>query len=258
MVGLACLATFSLSGCQRVEPNNAGVLMENYGKDGKADFQVVSGKVYTFWFGTELYTIPLFEQRYNADDVITLKSGDSTQFNVKPIYSYRVIKERAVDVVFDSKQVMGDDKGKMTSIETNILNPRITEIIRTALSKEKSTDLMSEGGSVKFNENIRKQVKDEFERRGFELISFSAMLDYSSEVKEIINKRNQSNTSLETIESEIIQAKKKLELERINADIAIVKSQGLTKEILQQQFIEKWNGSSSLYYGTPATFIMKD
>ena len=71
----ACIATFSMSGCQGVEPNKAGVLMQNYGKDGKADFQVVSGKVYTFWFGTELYTIPLFEQRYNADDVITLKSG---------------------------------------------------------------------------------------------------------------------------------------------------------------------------------------
>lgn len=252
------LVALSLGGCQRVEPNNAGVLMTNHGKKDKADFKIVSGSVYTFWFGTKLYTIPLFEQRYNSEEGITLKSADSTQFVVKPIFSYRVIKDRAIDVVFDNKQSMKGDDNTMRSIETNIMIPRITDILRTSLSKEKSTDLMSEGGNLAFNENIRNQVKTEFEKRGFELISFSAMLDYSSEVKTIIDKRNQSNTSLETIESEIKQAEKRLKLEQVNTQIAIVKSQGLTDQVLKEKFIDKWDGKSSLYYGTPATFIMKD
>jgi len=255
-VGLTC-AVMLFSGCQRVEPNQAGVLMTNYGKKGKADFQIVSGKVYTLWAGTELYTIPLFDQRSAFDKNVILKSADSTEFVVKPIYSYRVIKDRAIDVVFDNKQAMTGDDGKMKSIEENILNPRIVDILRTSLLNQKSTDLMGEGGNRNFNELIRKQVNEEFSKRGFELITFSAMLDYSAEVKDIIDQRNQSNTSLETIESDIKKARRKLELEKINTEIALIKSEGLTKEILQEQFIKKWDGKSPLYYGSPATHIMK-
>lgn len=255
-IGMAA-AMVAFTGCSRVEPNQAGVLMTNYGKQGKEDFSVVTGKVYTFWWGTELYTIPLYEQREKFDKPVVLKSSDSTEFVINPLYSYRVNKDRAIDVVFDNKQVMSNDDEKMKSIQNNILNPRITDILRTELQKLKSTELMSEGGNSEFNEMIRKKVSDEFNKRGFELISFSAMLDYSNEVKEIIDKRNQSNTSIETIQSDIKQAEKKLELERINTEIAIVRSRGLTNEILQQQFIEKWDGKAPLYYGSPATHIMK-
>jgi hypothetical protein len=37
-----------LTGCgTRVQPNYAGVLMENYGKDGKSDFSLQKGRVNT-------------------------------------------------------------------------------------------------------------------------------------------------------------------------------------------------------------------
>ena len=41
---VAFMATVIFSSCERVAPNYAGVLMENYGKDGKEDFKIVSGK----------------------------------------------------------------------------------------------------------------------------------------------------------------------------------------------------------------------
>ena len=52
-----------LTACSRVEPNQAGVLMENYGRNGKADFSIVTGRVWTIAPGTELYQVPLWEQR---------------------------------------------------------------------------------------------------------------------------------------------------------------------------------------------------
>ena len=39
---LPVVVGFSLTGCERVEPNQAGVLMENYGRNGKGDFSIVS------------------------------------------------------------------------------------------------------------------------------------------------------------------------------------------------------------------------
>ena len=56
---IAIIAMVFLSSCERVAPNYAGVLMENYGKQGKEDFKVVSGRVSTWEWGTELFQVPL-------------------------------------------------------------------------------------------------------------------------------------------------------------------------------------------------------
>ena len=243
------------TGCARVEPNQAGVLMENYGKEGKSDFSIVSGKVWLFAPGTELYKVPLFEQRATFDKNVTLKSSDGTEFEVRPVYSFKVIKNRAVDVIFDNKQIMGDEDS-IQSIRINILDPKITDILRSLIVSRKSTDLMAEGGNEVFNNAARQAVKEELEKRGFELVSFSAMLDYSAKVKTIIDARNQSNTQVSTINSKIEQAKKELELERIKTEIALVQSEGLTDKILQDKFIEKWDGKAPLYGNTDVSMLV--
>ena len=142
------------------------------------------------------------------------------------------------------------------SIRTNILDPKIVDILRSDLLSKKSVELMAEGGNEKFNTQARSLVSNELNKRGFELVSFSAMLDYSDKVKSIIDARNQSNTQASTIDSKIEQAKKELELERINTEIAQVKSQGLTKEILQEKFIDKWDGSAPLYGTTDVSLMV--
>ncbi len=245
----------AISGCTRVEPNQAGVLMENHGKLGKEDFKIVSGKVWTIAPGTELYTVPLFEQRGKFDEPVTLKSADQTEFVVQPIYAFKVIKERSIDVIFDNKQIMNDEDA-IQSIRTNILDPKITEIMRDLVVAQKSTDLMAEGGNERFNKQARKLVDEELNRRGFKLVSFSAMLDYSEKVKSIIDSRNQSNTQVSTIDSKIEQAKKQLELEEINTQVALMKSKGLTPEILQERFIEKWDGKTPLYGSANASMLI--
>lgn len=248
--------TTLFSGCQRVAPNTAGVLMENYGKNGKADFSIVSGRVWTVAPGTELYTVPLFEQRATFDKPVILKSADGVEFQISPIYSFKVIRDRSVDVIFDNKQIMGSEDA-IQSIRTNILDPKIVDILRSDLLSKKSVELMAEGGNEKFNTQARSLVSNELNKRGFELVSFSAMLDYSDKVKSIIDARNQSNTQASTIDSKIEQAKKELELERINTEIAKVKSEGLTDKILQQQFIDKWDGKSPIYSSTPLTKVIQ-
>ena len=38
---IASALIVSLAACSRVEPNQAGVLMQNYGRNGKSDFAIV-------------------------------------------------------------------------------------------------------------------------------------------------------------------------------------------------------------------------
>jgi hypothetical protein len=60
LLGLLMLVVV-LASCSRVEPNYEGILMENYGRGGKSDFHIVSGKQWTIAPGTQLYQVPMFE-----------------------------------------------------------------------------------------------------------------------------------------------------------------------------------------------------
>ena len=227
-----------------------GVLQESWGKNGKSDFSIVAGRVWVASPGTELFQVPLFDQRGQWDEPMHLKAADNTEFTAKPTYSYKVIRERAIDIVFDNKHI-GSGEGFMRSLEDNILEPRIRDLIKEESRKYKTDSLMADGGSLMFEKAIEKIVEEEFEKRGLQLISFSSQLEFSQKVKDKIDSRNEVNTNLSVLDQQIAEQKKRNELEELKTQQAIIKSRGLTKEILQQQFIEKWDGKSALYGVAP-------
>lgn len=247
---IALLAVVAFSSCERVAPNFVGVLMEDWGKNGKSDFTIVQGRVSTVAPGTELFQVPLFDQRGQWDEPMHLKAADNTEFTAKPTYSYKVIRERAIDIVFDNKHI-GSGEGFMRSLEDNILEPRIRDLIKEESRKYKTDSLMADGGSLMFEKRVEKIVEEEFEKRGLQLISFSSQLEFSQKVKDKIDSRNEVNTNLSVLDQQIAEQKKRNELEELKTQQAIIKSRGLTKEILQQQFIEKWDGKSALYGVAP-------
>lgn len=256
---MALVAVIAFSSCERVAPNYAGVPMENYGKDGKSDFKVVSGKVSTIEWGTELFQVPLFDQRGEFAEPVTLKAADNTEFKAKPTYSYKVIKERAIDVVFDNKHIdkaeteSGKD-GFMQSLEDNILEPRIYDLIKEESRKHTTDSLMANGGSLTFEKRLEQIVESEFEKRGLRLLTFSAQLEFSAKVRDKIDSRNEVNTNITVLDQQIAEQKKRNELEQLKTEQALIRSRGLTKEILQQQFIDKWDGKSPIY-SSPIDFV---
>lgn len=93
---LLSIIVVSLSSCERVAPNYYGVLMENYGKNGKDDYSKQQGRVNIMSPGTELFQLPAFEQRADFSkeegaNLLNLKAADNTAFTAKPLYSYKVI-----------------------------------------------------------------------------------------------------------------------------------------------------------------------
>lgn len=249
---VVCMTLVIFASCERVAPNYAGVLMENYGKQGKDDFKVVSGKVSTWEWGTELFQVPLFDQRGEFAKAVTLKAADNTEFNARPTYSYKVMKNRAIDVVFDNKHIDRADteRGKdgfMQSLEDNILEPRIYDLIKEESRKHKTDSLMADGGSLIFERRLEKIIEKEFENRGLQLMTFSAQLEFSAKVREKIDSRNEVNTNISVLDQQIEEQKKRNELEQLKTEQALITSRGLTKEILYKQFIDKWDGKTPLY-----------
>ena len=197
-----------------------------------------------------MFQVPLFDQRGGWEKPMHLKAADNTEFTVQPTYTYKVIRDRAVDIVFDNKHI-GSDDGFMRSVEDNILEPRIRDLMKEESRKYKTDSLMAEGGSLIFEKRVEDIVENEFKKRGLQLISFSCQIDFSDKVKEKIDSRNEVNTNLSVLDEQIQEQKKRNELEELKTQQAIIKSRGLTREILYQQFIDKWDGKTPIYGAIP-------
>lgn len=260
MVAITLLA---LTSCERVAPNYYGVQMENYGKNGKSDYTQQKGSVVTIMAGTELFQVPAFEQRaeFKNEDgskrTLILKASDNTQFTASPLYSYRVIENKCVDVVFQNSR-LGSNDVFMRALEDNVLEPHIYDLIKEESRKFSTDTLMASGGSLRFENLVQELVKKSFESKGLELITFSANLDFSDKVKAKIDTRNEVNTNVSLIDQQIIEQRKKNELESLIAEQNKIKSSGITQQLLDQQFIEKWDGQTPLYgVGVPISLIKK-
>jgi hypothetical protein len=257
-LSLMLLLVAVLTGCgTRVQPNYAGVLMENYGKDGKSDFSLQKGRVNTWAWGSELYQVPLWEQRASFAEPVTLKAADNTEFTSSPLYSFKIIEKRAVDVVFDNKQ-LGSGSDFIQELQDNILETKILDIMKEVSRSYTTEDLMANGGSIAFENKVQDLVLKEFENRGIELISFSTQLNFSEKVTAKIDSRNEVNTNISVLDQKIEEQKKQNELEELVKQQNLIRSAGITPALLQQQFIEKWDGKTPLYGNMPITLLKKE
>jgi hypothetical protein len=243
----ALIIALTFTSCERVAPNYYGVLMENYGKNGKDDYSKQKGRVNTMTPGTELFQVPAWEQRgqftddEGQDRILQVKAADNTAFTSKPLYSYKVIENRVVDVVFQNSR-LGSGNDFMTALQDNVLEPRIYDIIKEASRSYTTEQLMANGGSLKFEQYVQDIVSKEFEKSGLQLVSFSLNLDFSSKVKAKIDSRNEVNTNISVLDQQISEQKKRNELETLKTEQNLIRSRGLTTQLLQEAAISKWDG----------------
>lgn len=262
-MALGLLIVISASSCERVAPNYYGVLMENYGKNGKSDYSRQQGRVNMFSPGVELFQVPAWEQRAeftekNKDDQdvkrkLSLKAADNTEFNASPLYSYKAIENRVVDLVFQNSR-LGSGSDFMRSLEDNVLEPLIYDIIKEESRSYVTDTLMASGGSLKFEKRVEAKIKIAFENRGLELLAFSSNLDFSAKVKAKIDSRNEVNTNVSVLDQQIVEQRKRNELAELKAQENLILSKGLTPQLLQKMWIEKWQGVT---YGNEP-FILKN
>ena len=135
--------------------------------------------------------------------------------------------------------------------EMCIRDRRIYDLTKEESRKHKTDSLMADGGSLVFEKRLEQIVDREFEKRGLQLLTFSAQLEFSEKVREKIDSRNEVNTNISVLDQQIEEQKKRNELEQLKTEQALIQSRGLTKEILYKQFIDKWNGSVPIYGAIP-------
>lgn len=231
---LASVSLLSSCGRNRVEPNNEGVLMENYGRGGRADFKAVTGAQGFLGPGSELYQVPMWEQKADPEAVgITAKDGG--YFTVDPTYSYQPIRGKGADIVFNYRHVgLGDHI--MESLETQILNPLVLDTYREQARNYSTDYLLRNMGS--FEKEVEQSLKGKMENKFFTLTNLTSGLKPPASMIQAIERTNNAVQQAEQVKNELAVAEMLQKKASIDAETNRIKSAGLTKEVLQQQWIE--------------------
>ena len=232
----AILAGLTIISCSRVEPNYEGVLMSNYGRNGKTDFTVVTGKQWTMSPGTELYQVPMFETSGDPD-AVTISAKDAGVFTVDPSYHYQPIRGKGVDIVFNYKH-LGINKPEvmMYNVENAILNKLVTNAYREEARGYTTDSLMNNLNSYERQVEIR--LKKDFEGKFFQLNNLTSGLKPPSSMGKAIESRNNAIQQAEQVKNELQVSKMNLEKAKIDAEANRVRAEGLDSKILQEKWIE--------------------
>lgn len=227
--------TITMNSCSSVEPNYEGVLMENYGRNGKSDFKSVKGRQWTVAPGVKLYQVPMFETGGDPEQ-ITINAKDAGQFTIDPSYQYSPMRGKGVDIVFNYKHLGVDEPEVMfEQLEQSILNKLVVNAYREEARNYTTDSLMNNLNN--YEKAVEAKLVKDFEAKFMSLQNLTSGLRPPKSMADAIEARNNAVQKANQIENEVKVAKMELEKARIEQQTNGIKSKGLTKEILQEKYI---------------------
>lgn len=223
-----------LGSCHRPEPNYEGVLMTDYGRNGIESFKVVTGAQGILGPGTELYQVPMFEQKADVD-AVRVSAKDAGVFTIDPSYSYQVTRTKGPNIVLNYKH-LGTGDGFLDNVEENVLNKLVTDTFREEARNYTTDSLMNNLNT--FEKRVEKALTIKFTNKFFTLNTLTSGLTPPKSMAEAIEARNNAIQKANQVRNELETSRLYQEKARIDAETDRIKSAGLTKEVLQQKWIE--------------------
>jgi regulator of protease activity HflC (stomatin/prohibitin superfamily) len=252
---IGIIAFFAISvlffSCERIDAGHVGVKVNLYGNGkGVDDITECTGMVFYNPFTTKIYEFPTFIQHkeYKDGNSFTVNSKDGSEFHVSPIVNYSVKREK-VPFIFSKY------RRELSDIEEGFLKTAIYEAFRIVTNSYNADLLIS--SRQEFDLKVRKALEDQLLPEGFILSQFTSNLVYPETFKKAIEAKNNAVQSALMAENQVktaeAQAKTKvataegnaqamLATARAEAEANKLKQSTLTQMLLQQQWIEKWNG----------------
>jgi regulator of protease activity HflC (stomatin/prohibitin superfamily) len=257
------LAVFLFASCERINAGHVGVKVNQFGDNkGVSDVVEVTGVVFYNPITHSIYEFPTFIQHkeYTGDNSFVVNTKDGSEFKVSPIINYSVQRDK-VPAIFAKY------RRSLEQIEEGFLKTSVFDAFRLATNKYTADELIS--NRQQFEVEIRKILETELLNEGFVVNQFTSNLVYPETFKQAIEAKNNAVQSALRAENEVktaeAQAKIKVAEAEGNAQSLLVqakaeseanrlKQQTLTPLLIQQQFIEKWDGKLPVYGQVPQLF----
>ena len=252
--------------CTRVDSAEVGIKFSKLSvtEQGKLDATTCSGFVFYNPITTDVYTYPTYIQRVDYDP-FTVTTRDAAVFTMDPVLAYQLNRARAIDV-FTKYRVSLED------IESGYMRTAIYDAYRITANQYTSDELMA--SRAKFEAEVRAMLDASLSSEGFLVTEFTSHINPPQSLQAAIDAKNQAIQESLKAENEVKKAD-------ANAKIAIAKAKGeaeamkikadaeayynrtiaasLSEKIIQEDWIEKWDGKLPTYQGggTPLITLPK-
>lgn len=133
-----------------------------------------------------------------------------------------------------------------------LITPALNEVFKAATAKYNASELITNRAEVK--NDVYEGLKSRLEKYGISVLDVSiTSFNFSAEFNKAIE-------AVQIANQEVAKMKQEYERAKVEADKKVAEAQGqaesqrlqqetLTQELLQKQWIEKWNGSLPTYVG---------
>lgn len=207
----------------------------------------VSGLTFYNPITTSVFTYPVFIQRVDyAPFNVTTK--DAATFSMDPLLAYQLDRAKA-------SYVFNKYRRSLRDIEQGYMRTCIYDAYRISANNYTSDELM--GNRAKFEQEVRQMLEKSLGAEGFSVSEFTSQITPPLSLSAAIEAKNQAI-------QEALKAENLVKQAEANAQIAIAKAKGeaeatkvkadaeayynrtiaasLSPMIIQEDWIEKWNG----------------
>jgi regulator of protease activity HflC (stomatin/prohibitin superfamily) len=274
----------SIAGCNRIDAGHVGIKVNLYGTEkGVSDITEVTGMVWYNRFYTAVYEVPTFVQNavYTHDDVrgsdeneefrVTTRDGMTARFDISMNY---LTPDSTVVSIFRKyrKPVQDLEKGVIRNYLREAFNNIASKYTAESLYENRAefeqqaedkvkTALLKEGfiveqvvilNEIRLPEDITQRINDKVKAAQITKQKQEEVLQEQAEAEKRIAKQEGISRS------KVIQARADSSalIIQSNAEAQAykLKNRELNNLLVQQQFVEKWDGKLPVYGQVPELF----
>lgn len=260
---LSILALCALvSSCRLVDSGEVGIKFKKFGltEQGKLDAIPASGFVTFNPFTESVYTYPVFIQRVDYD-AFRVTTKDAAVFEMDPVLAYQIDRSKASDIFAKYRRPLRD-------IEAGFMRTCIYDAYRIIANNYTSDELMA--SRAQFESEVRAMLDKSLGNDGFIVSEFTSQITPPQSLQQAINAKNMAI-------QESLKAANEVKKAEANAQIAIAQAKGnaeamkikadaeayynrtiaasLSPMIIQEDWIEKWDGKLPTYSGAGTPLI---
>lgn len=177
--------------------------MTDYGRNGIESFKVVTGAQGILGPGSELYQVPMFEQKADCE-AVRITGRDAGIFTVDPSYTYNATRGQAPSIVLNYKH-LGTGQEFLDNVENNTLNKLVTDSYREEARNYTTESLMNNLGD--FEKAVEMILAEKFSKKGFTLNTLTSGLTPPSSMSNAIEERNNAIQQANLVKNELETAK---------------------------------------------------
>lgn len=250
IVALSVILAFRyLVAIERIDAGYVGIKVNLVGNNrGVDDITEVTGWVLYMPLFTQIHEFPTFTQVKDYEP-FHVNAKDGSEFTVDPTFSYYVNKDMV-------PQIFSQYRRNLAELENGYIRNIIMDSYRIIANQFSSDSLIS--NRQLFETRIQTMLQEELSKEGFIFQQLTSNLTAPQSLKDAIDAKNRTTQEAYQAENKLRQAEAEAKAKIIAAEaekkVNDLKASALTPLIIQQMYIEKWDGKLPQYGDVPKLF----